>query len=258
MKITRAILATNDNEQYYQFWPLVARRWQRWGIIPTLIVISDKKLDIDESLGDVIYYSPLEKQNTAHQAQVIRLFAAANFESDVCLVSDLDMMPLKKEYFTDAASYYDDEHFLVYSSDAYLPGDPAFPAYPMCYLCSKGINFKNIIEGNLSNFEDKFGEWMNYGYGWHTDEKVFYKKFQEWAPNHKKVTFLRRGFNISNSLLSIARIDRSNGCEHNKNLISQNFYVDFHMPRPYKQHSEIIDFIYSQTDLKETNEQNEK
>ena len=119
----------------------------------------------------------------------------------------------------------------------------------MCYLCSKGINFKNILEGNLKNFEIKLKEWMNHGFGWHTDEKVFYEKFQKWSCNNKKNVFLRRGFNISNSPLSICRIDRGDGCNYNETLLSKDFYIDFHMPRPYNQYKDIIEHIYKITDI---------
>ena len=249
MKIDRVILSTNENVDYYEFWPLVAQRWKKWGITPTLSVVSDKKLNINEDLGDVIYSSPIKDIPSAQQAQIIRLFTAAQFENDVCLISDLDMLPLKKEYFTSPLSIHNNADFLIYSSDAYLPGNPAYPAYPMCYLCSKGINFKNILEGNLKNFEIKLKEWMNHGFGWHTDEKVFYEKFQKWSCNNKKNVFLRRGFNISNSPLSICRIDRGDGCNYNEALLSKNFYIDFHMPRPYNQYKDIIDHIYKITDV---------
>jgi len=249
MKIDRVILSTNENENYYQFWELVAKRWKKWGIVPTLVVISDEKLNIDENLGDVIYLSPIKGISTAQQAQIVRLFAAAQFEKEVCLISDLDMMPLKEDYFKSPLSSCEESDFLVYSSDAYLPGDPAYPAYPMCYLCSMGKNFKSILKGNLDNFETKLKEWMGHGFGWHTDEKVFYSEFQKWSSPDTKNIFLRRGFNLSNSPLSICRIDRGDGCNYNDKLLGGEFYIDFHMPRPYKQYKDIIDHIYKATDF---------
>lgn len=251
MKIDRAIASTNNNPDYYQFWPLFAKRWLSWGITPTLIVISDEKLDIDESLGDVIYIPPASPVPTGNQAQIVRLFAAASYEEEICLISDIDMVSLQREYFSDSVKECDDDSFVVYSSDAYPPGDPAYPAYPMCYLCSKGSNFKEIIDGDLDNFHERVEEWMNYGHGWHTDEKVFYEKFMKWRSRDEKSVLLRRGFNISNHPMSIGRICRSYNCEYNENLLSKGFYIDFHMPRPYSAHKEIIDRVYEETKDKE-------
>jgi len=248
VKIHRAIVATDANSEYYQFWPIVARRWASWGIIPTLAVVSDTKLDIDESLGDVIYHAPNPNVPTAQQAQVIRLFLAANFEDDVCLISDIDMLPLNRDYFLDSVQYYDSSNFVVYSSDAYLSGDPAYPAYPMCYLASEGENFKEIIDGNLESFNEIIVSWIDEGFGWHTDEKVFYQKLQKWESiNHLTVT-LRRGFNLSADPGAIRRIDRSWNSSYNKDMIQQKYYVDYHMPRPYKEYKSVIEEIYKKTE----------
>ena len=247
MHIDRAIVATDSNKEYYQFWPIVARRWRQWGITPTLAVISHKKLDIDESLGDVRYIAPVEGVPTSHQAQIVRLFLAAHFETETCLISDIDMLPLQKKYFTEPIKTIENDKFVVYSADAYLPGNPAYPAYPMCYLLAQGKIFKNIIDGNLDNFDVRVKQWLEHGFGWHTDERVFYQKLKEWETNTKKAIFLRRGFNMSNDPISIQRIDRGNGCAHRDDLIIKGFYIDFHMPRPYSQHNTLIDKIYNET-----------
>ena len=248
MKIQRAVMATDANSEYYQFWPVVAKRWSTWGITPTLAVVSDEKLDIDESLGDVIYRSPIPEVSTAQQAQIIRLFLAANFEDDICLISDIDMLPLRKEYFTDSVAPYDDMNFVVYSSDAYLPNDPAYPAYPMCYLASQGENFKEIIDGDLENFNDVVVTWIQEGFGWHTDERVFFQKLQKWEALNNLMVTLRRGFNMSSDPAGIARIDRSWNSFYNEDMIKQRYYIDYHMPRPYEAYKDQIDTIYSKTE----------
>jgi len=248
VKIQRAVMATDANSEYYQFWPVVAKRWSTWGITPTLAVVSDEKLDIDESLGDVIYRSPIPEVSTAQQAQIIRLFLAANFEDDICLISDIDMLPLRKEYFTDSVAPYDDMNFVVYSSDAYLPNDPAYPAYPMCYLASQGENFKEIIDGDLENFNDVVVTWIQEGFGWHTDERVFFQKLQKWEALNNLMVTLRRGFNMSSDPAVIARIDRSWNSFYNEDMIKQRYYIDYHMPRPYEAYKDQIDTIYSKTE----------
>jgi hypothetical protein len=117
----------------------------------------------------------------------------------------------------------------------------------MCYLCSKGDNFKDIIDGDLNSFSTRVGEWMSYGYGWHTDEKVFYQKLMVWEEENKKTVFLRRGFGVSNHPITIARIDRSNNSEHRMSLLKKHFYVDYHMPRPYDKYKQTIDMICDKT-----------
>ena len=247
MKINRVIVSTNDNEEYYQFWPLIASRWRSWGVTPTLAVVSKEKLDIDENLGDVLYIDPVPGLATSHQAQIVRFFAAASYENEISIISDIDMLCLNKEYFLDSVEAYDDDKFVVYSSDAYLPGNPAYPAYPMCYMAAQGTRFKEIIHGDLSNFSEEVPKWLAQGHSWFTDEKVFYDKLKEWRKQEDDVVLLRRGFNNGNHPIFIRRIDRGTNCEVNQSLLKENFYIDFHMPRPYERYKDTIDNIYEES-----------
>lgn len=245
MKLHRVVMATDANPEYYQFWPTVAKRWASWGITPTLVVVSEAKLDIDESLGEVIYHTPTDDIPTAQQAQVIRLFAAAS-HTGVSLISDIDMLPLKKEYYMDLVDSVDENSMVIFSSDAYLPEDPAFPAYPMCYLAARGDNFKETIGGDIQDFNHLIKDWMAFGHGWHTDEKVFYHKLKMWS-RQERIVKLKRGFNVSSDPIMIARIDRASNSQYEDGLINNNYYIDYHMPRPYEQYASVIDEIYTKT-----------
>ena len=66
-----------------------------------------------------------------------------------------------------------------------------------------------------------------------------------------KIIFFRRGFNISNDPAIIQRIDRGNGCQFREDLIDKNFYIDFHMPRPYSAYNTLIDEVYKRTHREE-------
>ena len=251
MKIDRITVAVDGNKDYYQFWPFVAKRWTSWGVKPTLMVISDKKLDIDESLGDVQYIKPVDGIPTKHQAQIIRFFSAASFPEDVCITSDIDMMHLNKDYFLGSVKGYSDDKIVIYSADAYPPGNAMHPAYPIGYNAAKGSTFKEIIKGDLETFSKDVKEWMSYGYEWFTDEKVFYIKLEEWQKENKNRTaLLSRGFNIGNDPTILRRIDRDFNCNFNDELLDKNFYIDFHMPRPYEKYKKIIDEVYERTNFK--------
>ena len=77
-KINRVILATDANPDYIQFWPIVAKSWKEIvEVKPTLALIANKETKIDESLGDVIRFEPIDGIPTSFQAQVIRLLLPA-------------------------------------------------------------------------------------------------------------------------------------------------------------------------------------
>src|SRR3989338_1548516 len=91
MKLTRVILAVDNNDWYIGFWEAAAKSWKQIiGITPTLALIADDSVHIDESLGEVIRFAPIEGLPSGYPAQVIRLLLPALYPDEVCLVSDID------------------------------------------------------------------------------------------------------------------------------------------------------------------------
>jgi len=115
IKINRVILSANTNPTFMDFWPLVAKAWKEMGIQPTLALIEDQKnISIDKSLGDVMRFEPIEGVKPGVQAQLIRLLLPTYFEDDVCLISDIDILPLSKDYFVTRVKQYPENSFIVY------------------------------------------------------------------------------------------------------------------------------------------------
>ena len=78
--IDRAIVSSDSNPDYLDFWPIVAKAWNKLGIRPTLALIADKSVQVDESLGDVIRFEPIKGVSNALYAQTIRLLLPILFE----------------------------------------------------------------------------------------------------------------------------------------------------------------------------------
>lgn len=254
MKIDKVILSSDLNEDYLGFWNIVSKAWKELiDIEPVLYVISDKEIEeLSEEYGKVYYHSPVEGVETKNQAQIIRHFATTNFPNDVCIISDIDMMPLNKKYYNKLVENVSDEKLVVYSADAYPPGTPSFPSYPMCYVCAKGSTFESIIGANINNFSTEVHKWMEAGHGWWTDERYFYTKWSDWdKKNGEENTVLYgRGFNHGPPI-TIHRIDRSEHPYYDHEKLQNGNYIDYHMPRPYGEHKGQIDKIYKIA--KETN-----
>lgn len=247
MHIDRVILSSNDNKKYLDFWNIVSESWVKIANIrPTLFVISRKDLNLNTKYGEVYYQDPLENSDisTASQSQILRLFAASKFSEETCLISDLDMMPLQSKYFHDEVESVPDNNIVFYSSDAYLPSGPSYPAFPMCYMLAKGKTFQEILGATYENFYEEIVEWMSHSHGWFTDEKVFYKKWNNWSNRLERTTLLRRGFNISDAH-TMKRIDRAYNSFYNEEMLRSGYYIDYHMPRPYSLHKNLVDRIYS-------------
>ena len=149
LELNRVILSSNNDPKYIQFWPVVAPVWQKMGLRPTLMLVADDNCVVDESLGDVIRFSPLPDFSESLQAQAIRLLAPALFPNDGCLISDIDMIPISRSYFMDGALPCPPSAFLVYRDRAH---GAEYPRWPMCYVAARGDVFASIF--GVSKIED--------------------------------------------------------------------------------------------------------
>ena len=61
MKIDKVILASNNNKDYLDFWPIVSEAWLRMDIEPVLIYTGKEKIKLD---GNVINYLPTSEKQT--------------------------------------------------------------------------------------------------------------------------------------------------------------------------------------------------
>lgn len=235
VKLQRVILSTNCNPYYSDFWPLVAPLWKAMGLQPTLAFVAHEDCQLDETLGDVIRFKPIDGVSEALQAQALRLLLPSLFPDDVCLISDIDMIPVSFNYYTDTAALCtDDNAFLVYRGFAYGEDDHR---WPMCYVAAKGSIYNQIFGGSsIEEFRTILKEWDSWGLGWNTDELLMYIYVKKWEKEQGGTIWYKED-------CEFLRIDRSGWDGDNINEINIDNIIDFHMPRPYKNHANSINIV---------------
>lgn len=190
-QLDRVILATNDNPDYIQFWPLAAKLWTEIvGVRPTLALIGDSSVEVDETLGDVLRFKPIKGVPTSRYAQCIRLLLPCLFPNDMCIVSDIDLLPLQNEFYTKNVQKFADDAFVVYRDLHYYSWYSYYfikkKRYYMNYIAAKGSTFQEIFGvTNADQFSDIIKNWQTHGFGWDTDEKVMYLLIKKWKKNNK-------------------------------------------------------------------------
>lgn len=229
-KLNRVILATDANPDYIEFWPVVAKAWKEIiGIQPTLALIANDDVQVDESLGDVIRFQPIEGIPTSFQAQVIRLFLPSLYPDDVCILSDIDMIPLSKSYYHDSVAQCPEDSFVVYRDQA-CPEE--LLSYPMCYLAARGSTFAEIFDlHTIDDIRSKIECFHAYGLGWCSDELLLHKYLHNWSAFETRC--IKLGHGVQN------RLDRSNW-KIRRNFLLSGYYIDAHCPRPYSEHQDSI------------------
>lgn len=221
-KIDRAILAVNDNPNYYEYWQVVAEAWKRLGVAPTLVFVAHANVPIDENCGTVIRFQPIDGVDTVFQAQCIRLLAPAWFPDDVCIISDIDLIPMDPDIFLNSVKNLPDDAFVVYRQKY---GTAEWPRYPICFNAAKGSIFAEIFGVDtrpgkrdmsinnalsrsvkkentaLSSFynvrtvRDKLiSWWLETDHAWVTDERMLYQHIHRWREYSTRVIFLEQTF----------------------------------------------------------------
>jgi hypothetical protein len=180
MKIDKLIVSV-DNSHYKDYWPLIAKVVKKvLKVTPILIKVGDEDSDFFfDGNGLVKNVKAIDGVETRIQTLLYRLYATKWFPEDVCLISDIDMMVLSEEYFSEQIKDIPDDDFVVYTADAYKKETFGFPVFGLCYNAAKGKVFNNILE-----FGNSFEEFYNRvketsGAEWFSDEIYLTTKINE-------------------------------------------------------------------------------
>jgi len=237
---TRAIVATDTNPTYLNFWPIVAQAWNRIGIKPTLALIAEDDVEVDESVGDVIRFKPIPGVSSSLYAQTIRILIPSFFEDEICIVSDIDLIPISRSYYVDRVKDLEDDAFVVYRDKAY---GSKINWWPMCYVAAKGSVFKEIYGvKSVHDIPAIIKYWSKLGFGWHTDEIVMTHLLRKWHNFEDKCVKLESLFG-PDRISKGGRIDRSSWKYDIDTLVNEDYYVDCHSLRPYNKYKEDIDVL---------------
>ena len=244
MKINKVILSSDSNILYIDFWESVSKVWkEKFNIDPILLLVSNDNIDMDQTYGKVLRFNIIEELPIYLQTLWIRYWATSLFEDDICIISDIDMYPLSKQYFIDQIKDIDD--------DKYVHINPCYQSYgtlPSCYHIAKGSLYKEIL--NLHDkWEDSINHLFNLNIGrdpggvlssknhWFADEiyssnKIF--NYKEENPDKIKFLYREEG----------RRIDRSSWF-YDEDKLSEGWYYDSHSIRPYDRYEELIQKMIS-------------
>ena len=237
MEIDKVILASNNNSQYLDFWPLVSEAWKRINVEPILIYTGKEKIDLP---GNIINFY-VEGLDPVFVAQNIRILAPALFPHDNSITADIDDLPLSKSYFIDNVKNVPEHMFVVYRW-----GFITETMIPICWTLANGKTWKSIFDINdETDIINKLISWYPIVYrkghkNWYTDQlklKKYISKFDKDNPN--------RVIYFDDQTLHFNRIDRNEIDSVIYNLtVDKVVYTDYHMPIPYSNFKDTIHEIY--------------
>jgi hypothetical protein len=226
MELKYAVVSSDSNPEYLDFWPYVAKAWKRIGIEPVLLYI-DKEAPSNEThqYGRVIYLESIPEWGIAQQAQCIRFWAAKLLDAPF-IISDIDMLPISEEYYKNGVASIGDKGLVSYSSDIIkYRWYRTNPQYPMCYLAGDTQSFVDLLEMNDNSHQDFLRRLIRMNIRFGTDQKFFYN--QSIKNRHIVIKHLERGW--IEEKYATRRLDKAIWPKSDYNV---DEYIDCHLPRP--------------------------
>lgn len=232
MKIDYAIVASDDNPMYLDFWPVVAKLWKRLGITPVLLYFGDGHVSNE---GGIVI--PMPKVDDLPLATCwSRYWFCGQWPNKTFIISDIDMLPFSKWYFVDQLEAYDENEYIHLN-----PCIETYTRLPSCYHVAKGIVFKNRLELH-DDFIESFNHLKAQSFNNDNDYRATGHRqwcYDEFYASHMLtskgyITEIKRDGGESGH-----RIDRTNW-NYNPEDVINGYYYDSHSIRPYAENTHEI------------------
>jgi hypothetical protein len=250
MIIDKIIFAVDDNPKYSNLWKINSEICKKvLGITPVLFHITEEDSDFyEDEYGIVKKIKRLPNHSTGFQSQIYRMYGTKYFPDEVCITSDIDMLTISKSYITDQIKHFNENDFIVYTSDGYDKNRPECvdiycdPRVSMCYNAGKGSTFNEIFNTERSFFDFANEVRETYWQEHDCDELFLGTKISNFI-NQNRIKRLRRGYR--SPFICPKRIERPSNENlfnvYNETDIKNGNIVDIHLSRPYSKHKIEID-----------------
>ena len=270
MKIDIVTFSSDSSKVYYEFWDPMSKLFKtKFNIHPVLLFCGGNDISLSEEYGDVHRVDPVDGVADYHSATWGRFWITSKYQNKVCMIGDIDMIPLSQQFFIDDVKKYDENDYVHLNAGWYYDGNTEawkkqYNILSAYYHMAKGKTFNDVykFEENFSDEMKKF-EKPDYtgrekgnagppGYAYHPESHLRYASVDnggKWGQDEFYSTELLReyykngGKVITESKIEKnQRIDRSNW-NYVSDLVKSGFYIDSHSLRPYGKHKERVNFL---------------
>jgi len=234
------LTATNTKANYIEFVPIFIKTWKKLypnADVRIVVVAPEIPEFIKEYSEYLILFKPIKGVGTPFTGQYIRLLypCLLNYKNGI-LITDMDMLPMNRSYYTKNIESYSNDKFIQYRQ-----GVCGKEQLAMCYNVATPQVWKDIF--NINSVEDIIERLKLSGrrHGWCTDQVSLYKYVMEWNNKTKNLIQLKdrqAGFK------RLGRRHTSGPFEKIYKAISSGTYTDYHSLRPYSKYKTKIDLIY--------------
>ena len=155
----RVVLSTD--ESFKDFLPVCCRAWRFYfpNIKISVAFVTNRSENnplVQEmrTYCEVELFKPVDKISTANQAKFARHFLATMYGSEVCMIEDIDTIPLQSEFYIDRTSKRPSNHLLAVGADVFH-GTPNAGKFPISTMTAESSVFKEFINPENESFQDR-------------------------------------------------------------------------------------------------------
>lgn len=241
MKLDCVLTAVNENELYLEFVPIFIKTWK--ALFPEIDV---KIIMIMESIPEglvglqehLILFKPTEGMSTVFISQYIRILfpAILNYENGI-LITDMDMLPMNRRYYSDNIQSYPNDYFVSYRNVLEKENQIA-----ICYNVANSSTWSSIF--SIHNEQDIIERLKEKAIScqWTTDQLDLYTALHNWEH------FQERYISLNDRQTKFKRLDRSLPLKRLqlpriKRAIQRGLYTDYHCHRPYSAYQKDIEIV---------------
>ena len=107
-------MTCNANPRYTEYWPVAAAAWLRLDITPVCLFIPDNQtVKLPKIPGSIAHtIPPLKDVHIIIQLFMLRFWASWLYPNATVIISDIDLIPLSKDFFCTQLFPYPDEAYL--------------------------------------------------------------------------------------------------------------------------------------------------
>lgn len=253
----KVILSVNEDPKFIDFLELVSLSWRKFfpSVEIELGFISDRNENDPYIINmkkycNVHIFKPMLDIPLHNLAKAYRWLVACKFDSEICMINDLDLIPLQKKYTQRLFDIRKKDYLLCVGADVYR-GSIDDGKFPSGYMMAESYVFKKVINPNNLTEEEVLRSWKGlkiyddyesishnnaHGEGvFFSDESLIRALIS--ISKYPNIQYEDRGFTPF-----VDSVSRGNWkCDVEK--LYNEEYIESHMPRPYLMHREELKIL---------------
>lgn len=149
--LDKVILSVDDNPTYYQNLPFVYAAYKKFFpqaevVLAFVSGLKDlsKGYKFQHHCDKLSYYELIKGVPNCNVGKMARYFEAMRYPNDVCMINDIDLIPLQKDYYITRLNQRKKNELLAVGSNVYK-NTKNKDKFPIAYMTAEGKVFNEIM-----------------------------------------------------------------------------------------------------------------